>query len=453
MADAAKALLGALMAYPDRIYTVGEIIDPDYFYSDGHKAVYRAIESLVSQGISVDHLAVKNEAKKFGVEVPVSKLVQLTDDMPSGENADYYARLVREEYTRRLLRSSLKDAIGEINDPAKDLNEVVGTIQQSLSQAKLSDPRRPASVYPEIAEVWENYLDANKQETLDWVTTGLIDVDKQACLAQGTHTIVGASPGEGKTSLGAQILRHNAKQGKRVLLFTLEQTRKRMLQKIISQEAGVVHRRFITGTLTDEEKQAISKTANEWANANMCVLDGRWGASEIRLRAIREQQENGLDCVIVDTLGLLKKPEELTGEIKERSVYDTNSKLLQDLAIELNVPVVTLAHLNRARFSRPGARPILSDIREAGEQYCDIAMFIYHEFFVTGESAMEGIAELIVAKNRDGPAGSIVVGWDGPTTTFYSIDTRYEGPQEKQWREVESEDEKQRVLAGGIQND
>jgi replicative DNA helicase len=331
-----------------------------------------------------------------------------------------------------------------IQDKGVNILEIVGDILKETSAIVAFRKKQPASVYPEIVNVWEEYMDVLDGGEPQWITTGLLDLDRQVCLVNGTHTIIGASPAEGKTSLGVCILRWVSSQGKRCAFFTLEQTRKRILQKIISQEAKVSHKRYITGRLTESEKFKIMAATNKWSNANMCVIDGRWSVAEIRQRAIQEKAENGLDMIIVDLLGLLKRPLNLGKDAKDHISYNESSKQLQDLAAELDIPIITMAHLNREKYKRPGNKPILSDLREAGEQFADIVIFLHREFNITKDPDDENIIELLIAKNRDGTVGYVTLGWHGESTTFYNLSKTHDEPEEKDMRIV---------LGGGIQND
>jgi replicative DNA helicase len=403
----------------------------------------------------MDALLIKREADRLGYHLSVSEITDIMNAMPVSGLANYYADLIKEQHIRRRIDAALKSAAPLVMNPEQDIVELIGTIQKEIAESIPVNKNKIASVMPEIVDVWEDYLEIDDGGEPNWITTGLIDLDRQVCLANGTHTIIGASPAEGKTSLGVCILRWVSSKGKRVGMFTLEQTRRRMLQKIISQESEVSHRRFRTGRLTEEEKQKVLRTTSKWANENMCILDGKWSVDEIRLRAMQEKAGNGLDLIILDLLGLLKRPATIPATAKEHQIFNENSKQLQDLAVELDIPIITLAHLNRERYKRPGARPILSDLREAGEQYADNVIFIYREYKITQDPKYENLAELLIAKNRDGDVGKVELGWNGESTIFYNLDKHHDSPPGRQeiiWKEIADRDMKI-VLGGGIQND
>ncbi len=438
MKNMERSLLGAILADPEQLYLVGNIITPSMFYTTKHQNLFRAICILHKENVPIDPLTLNYELKKMKTEMLPSEITMIAQEMPTGGAAEYYADMVKDEYTRRSIETILKTNLGAAQDINQNIKDIIGSIQKQLTDAVPANKKGMASVYPDIVDVWEQYLDYEESNTEAWVTTGYKSLDDKMFLVKGSHTIIGASPAEGKTSLGVCILRHVAKSGKRVLLFTLEQTRRRMLQKIISQEAGVSHSNMVKGRLSDDEKRRVQESIEMWTNPNMCVLDsrtGKWGAQEMRLRAIAEHSEFGLDLIIVDLLGLMKKPPDMARDAKEHLIFNKNSEMLQDLAGELEVPIITMAHLNRERFKRPGGRPILSDLREAGEQFADNVAFIFREFMLTQDPTKEHLAEIIIAKNRDGMTGSVELGWRGSSTVFYDM-PKVDRP---------------RVLAGGIQ--
>lgn len=448
--DMERNLLCSLILSPEQYYIIGEMVSKDSFYPTKHQQIYEAITSLIDDDEPVDLVSISAKLVKHGHDPMRSLLIEIAQAIPSGERAEYYAEQVQAAANRRGLDIILKKGIASVEDPTIDTVEILGDVQNGIDNVLNTRNSESASVYPEILNVWEEYLDLNDGGTPNWITTGFHDLDRYVCLAEGTHTVVGASPSEGKTSLGINILRNVSASGKRVLFFTLEQTRKRMLQKIISQEAMVPHTKLITGRLSEEEKKKVSDRAHRWSNPNMCIIDGRWSVPQIRLKSIQEKAEKGLDLIIVDLLGLLKRPDNLPKDAKEHHVYNENARQLQELGVELKVPVITMAHLNRAKYARPGGRPILSDLREAGEQFADNVIFIHREYIRTKDPAVENLVELLIAKNRDGNVGLVELGWHGKSTTFYNLDKHHEETAKLPEPEENDKDE-QIVLGGGIQ--
>ena len=453
---AEKALLGSLLTKPDNIYAVGDIINADSFYATKHQAIYRVIEKLVNEGWPVDFVTVHNELEKVNADVSRSEIVEIANSMPTGYAADYYAQIVSEQSTRRRVETALKTGLYELQEKGRDIKDVLSSVYSDLETSTVRSERVEASVYPEIVDMWERQLNQERTKDTEWIATGLHELDRQVILGKGKHAIIGASPQEGKTALAVQIVRKVALDGKRPLFFSLEESKQSMMQRIISQEARLCHQMLISNRLTEAEKTKVTHTTGKWANANMCILDSHkasWDVPNMKLRAVKEKKEKGLDAVIIDALSLIERPPDLPREAKTHQIYNHNARLLQKMSVDLDVPVITMHHLNRDRYRRPGARPIVSDLREAGEMYASIVIFIYREYLITHDPALEAIAELLIAKNREGQTGSVTVGWDGPSMLFYNIDKHHSappGPQERAWDEV-TDKEEQKVLGGGIQ--
>lgn len=420
--EAEVALLSSLFVDPEQIKNINMATEALYF--DKCKAIYRALVALMSEDKPIDVISVKEELRRQGVSnIDVSEVNKVANAMPTGQRAEYYAGVVKEKHLRRKAIDSMYNAMEMAKDEGQDIREVIATVQSELD-LPVDQRNKIASVYPEILTTWEQIVDLREGGEPNYITTGLVDLDKYIRLAHGSHTIIGGSPGEGKTSLAIGLLRHIAKLGKRPLMFTLEQTRERIMQNVIAQEAGVCYNEMIAGQLGDVDRDKVFEETNKWANPNICILDGRWGVMDIRSRAIREHRDLGLDAIIVDLLGLLEWPPDMSKSASEHQVFNTNSKLLQNLGSELKVPVITTAHLNRNKYKRKSLKPILSDLREAGEQFADIVIFIHHEYFMSGDEDYKGIAELLIPKNRDGELGKVEVGWDGPSKNFSNLARR-----------------------------
>ena len=446
------ALLSSLVAMPEQFSIIGEILDESHFYSTKHQQFFTALKSLINNGEPVDYNTIKYELDKQGADFLFSDVVHMAGEMPTGHVAEYYAKKVKDSAVRRNIDRVLKQNISHVHDTSIETDVLIGDILSQVTNAIPINKRTPSSIYPAIAEVWEKYLDEEETGHDSVIKTGFYELDRALSLTRGTHTIVGASPGDGKTSLGACILRHVSATGKRPLFFTLEQSKEVMYQILIAQTAKICLTNLLTGQLTEEEKNKINGTAGEWSDGNIGVIDGEWSANEIRLRIKNEIDEHGLDIAFVDTLTLMKKPEHMSKDAKDHQIYNENCRLLQNIAKEFNIHVMTFTHLNRERFKRQGCVPILSDLREAGEQFASNVLFIYREYNINPDPELEHISELLIAKQRHGRIGKTVLGWHGESTTFYNIEKRRDappGPQEKMWNDVVDNDKK--VWGGGIQ--
>jgi|LSQX01.2.fsa_nt_gb replicative DNA helicase len=414
-----KALLSGLFVDPDKLDLVAGVVTAECFYANQHQAIFRAIESLHAAGEPVEPLTVHNELKKAKARVSLSEVQEIASYYPTGLMVEAHAEIVKEKHARRVAIATMKNALVAAADESQNIRDLIATVQKQLDDTLPSDHRRKVSnIYPEILDIWERILDIEQGGEKSYIETGFYDLDEAVALANGTLTILGASPRVGKTSFCLCAMRNIEKQGKRPLLFTLEMTRERIIQNIIAQEMGVVHQDMIRGRLSEDKQLEITKRAGEWKKSKIGVLDGRWSASQIRHRVIQERREPGVDIVFVDVLGKMLPPEGM-GRDSLHKIFNANCQALVDLAIELNIPVVLTAHLNRD--VKDGSRPTLFSLREAGEEFADNVILMHREYLSNPTPENKNIAEFIIAKNRDGDINTVELGWDGPTKTFYNL--------------------------------
>jgi len=425
--EAEKALLSSLFLDPDKFPAVAEIVKAECFYNSKHQAIFAAIERLYTAGSSIDPLSVYDELKKTGLEILASDIVNIAGYYPSAEVAEHHAEIVKEKHTRRTAVLAMKQAITAAQDETQDIRDVISTVQKQLDDS-LPGEHKASGIYPEIVNIAEKIVDMPRGGYGNYIPTGFPDLDNAVLLCNGTLTIIGAAPRVGKTSWVLCAMRNIEKQGKRPLLFTLEMTRARILENLIAQEMGLSHQAMIKGLLTDEQASEITKRMGKWVNSRIGVLDGRWSASQIRHRTIKEKRESGLDIIFIDALGKMPPPEGM-GRVKRYEMYEANTEILDNIAIELDVPVVLTHHLNREGAK---GKPTLFDLNEAGEKFADNVILIHREWLANPTKDNKHIAEFIIAKNRDGDVDTVKLGWNGPTKTFYSIETRHEEP-EKFW--------------------
>lgn len=433
--EAEKALLSSLFVDPEQFHNLAGIVTGEAFYATKHQQIFQAIAALIADNKPVDLVSVYDQLAKQGHDPASSYISEVAAYMPTGQLAEYYAGIVKEKYARRRAIETLYKATEAARSDTNDIQTVIATVQKELDQALPADGRnKTASIFPDIVETSERVLNIPKGGAKNYIPTGFHDLDREVNLTKGTLTIIGASPREGKTSLVLCIMRHMAKTGGRPLLFTLEMTRERVLENLIAQAAEICHRDMITGRLNDEDADKVYNTMKKWSSVNIGVLDGQWSAAKIRHRAIQEKRQNQLDAILVDVLGKLLPPEGMRSNDLHR-IFNANCQLLQDLAIELNIPVILTAHLNRDK-ARQGkdARPNLFSLREAGEEFSDNVLLI-HRPYLSDPTAKIDLAEIIIAKNRDGDVGTIELGFNGPTKTFYSLaeDYREEDQSSDYW--------------------
>lgn len=431
--EAEQSLLGSLLIDRDAIIRVAAFLRPEDFYTVANGTIYRAILDLYNRREPTDFITLSDELQRRGqyeLAGGLSYLSSLLNVVPTAVHVEYYARIVERSSTlRRLI-----DAGTEIVDIG--FREGIET-EEALDAAERAiftvSQARQTKDFVSMGEVLDrffdqiDYLQQHRGEVVG-VATGFSDLDQlTGGLQRSDLIIVAARPSMGKTSL-ALGMAYGAAIGhqKTVGIFSLEMSAEQLVQRVLSMETGVDSHRLRLGQIDDGEWDRISRAFGRLSEAPIFIDDAA-GASimDIRSKARRLQAEQGLDIVIVDYLQLM------SGRRSENRVQEISeiSRGLKGLARELNVPVVALSQLSRAVETRADHKPMLSDLRESGsiEQDADIVMFIYREDKYEEDTEKKGIAEIILAKHRNGPVGSVNLRFFDRTARFADLEI-YPGP-------------------------
>jgi replicative DNA helicase len=426
--DAEFSVLGSLLIDRDAIIRVASFLKTDDFYRSGNGHIYQAILDLYNRREPPDFVTVVDELERRGLLENVggiSYLTELINSVPTAVHVEYYGRIVERTSTlRRLIHAGTEIAnIGF--DSGMDVEDALDRAEQHLFSVS---QRRTARDFVSIGQVLENYFDKldfiqqHRGEVMG-VPSGFADIDKlTGGLQRSDLIILAARPSIGKTSLQLGFA-HNAavRAGKTVAIFSLEMSAEQLVQRLLSMETGVDSQRLRMGYIDDAEWEQISRAFGRLAEANI-FIDDTPGISvmELRSKARRLMAEHGLDFVIVDYLQLMQ------GRRSENRVQEISdiSRGLKGLARELDVPVLALSQLSRAVEARSDHHPMLSDLRESGsiEQDADIVMFIYREDAYDPDTDKKGIAEIIVAKHRNGPTDTVHLRFFDRTARFADLE-------------------------------
>lgn len=426
--EAEQILLGGLLidpeqfSYIDSLIPIGEKI----FYATKHKAIYKAMKTLTEENKSFDIILLYNEVHKHNKDITRSELVDIYHSIPTSAMNERYVHHLLEVYSRRKTAEICKNTLHGITI-ATPLDELLGTLIKEVSNISVVNNDKEASSINEVGLTWwDNYLN-NEGKPIPRVLTGWEDLDRYVALMNGTHTIIGARTSMGKTSFAINLCTNVAQQGKKPLFFTMEQTKESVATCYISQISNVDRFNAMTGKLTEDDKKRIMDNAHIWGSDNissMRIYDRSWSASEVRHKILLERIHRPVDIVVIDFLHNMKPPHGMNREGHEW--LRETSQQLEEIAIELNIPIVTLAQLNRKVESREDKRPFLSDIREAGEDNADIVMFIYRdEYYYPDTTNDPGVAEIIISKNRHGKTGTIKLDFIPHSTAFITKKKNY----------------------------
>jgi replicative DNA helicase len=426
--DAEQSLLGSLLLDRDAIIRVAAFVKPEDFYVPANGTIYRAILDLYNRREPTDFVTLSDElGRRDHLELVggIAYLTALLNAVPTAVHVEYYGRIVERTATLRRLIDAGSLIVGIGFREGIDTEEALDAAERAIFEVS---QKRQTKDFVSIAEVLNRFfdqIDYMQQHRGDvvGVPTGFSDLDQlTGGLQKSDLVILAARPSMGKTSLALGIAYGAAVQhGKTVGVFSLEMSSEQLVQRLLSMETGVDSHRLRLGQIDDGEWDRISRAFGRLAEANIYIDDAA-GASvmDVRSKSRRLQAEHGLDMVIVDYLQLMssRRSENRVQEISEIS------RGLKGLARELNVPVIALSQLSRAVESRSDHRPMLSDLRESGsiEQDADIVMFIFREDKYEEDSEKKGIAEIIVAKHRNGPVGTISLRFFDRTARFADLE-------------------------------
>jgi replicative DNA helicase len=413
--DAEEAVLGAMMLSPAAIAVVSEIIDGADFYRESHARIYRAGLSLYGRGEPVDAITLVDELEGRGELEDVggrARVHELAALVPASANAGHYARIIREAATLR----GLIQAGGEISrlgwDGTGETIELVDRAEQivfDLSQQRVSGDfahieQLLKESFERITALYESGADVTG------VPSGYRDLDRLTSGFQpGNLVVVAARPSMGKSAFGLGVAANLAvRHGVPVAVFTLEMSKAEVTQRLMCSEAKVESQRLRTGRLAPEDWPRLTTACDKLAKAPIFVDDtGSVTMMEIRSKARRlKSKQPQLGLVVVDYLQLMTSGTTAENRVQEVSQISRNLKLL---ARDLELPILAMSQLSRAVEQRHDKRPILSDLRESGsiEQDADLVAFLYRDDYYDEDSQQPGIAEVILAKHRNGPTDTV----------------------------------------------
>lgn len=426
--EAEQSVIGSMIMDRDAIMTASEVITSEDFYQSQYGVLFDAMLELYNEGKPVDLVTLQERLREKDVPPEISSLEfakDLLDAVPTSANVRHYATIVQE---KSMLRKLIKvnEEIANTCYLAKERTEDI----LEETEKKIFDllQYRSTGDFVPIKQVVLNALDkiekASKNKgTVTGIPTGFIDLDYKTSGFQPSDLIlIAARPSMGKTAFVLNVAQNMAfKEGKTVAIFSLEMSKEQLVNRLFSLESKVDSQALRTGNLTDEDWAKLIEGAAVVGKSNL-IIDDTPGISiaELRSKCRKFKLEHNLGIIIIDYLQLMsggKRSESRQQEISEIS------RSLKAVARELNVPVVALSQLSRAVEQRPDHRPMLSDLRESGaiEQDADVVMFLYRDDYYNKDTDKKNIAEVIIAKQRNGPIGTVELVWLPNYTKFANM--------------------------------
>ncbi len=424
--EAEQSVLGAVMLDKGALFEVLEVLRPEDFYSEIHKEIFDAIRDINRRSEPVDSVTVKAELqkkKKLSMVGGPAYIASLSAEVPSTANAVSYARIIRE---KSILRSLIK-ASSEIMDRSfsdkTDAEQVLDEAEQEILNISRFSQKRDFVQLKDV--LWTNMEEIDAMAAQDGhltgLTTGFVDLDNRTFgLQKSDLIIVAARPSMGKTAFALNIAMNSAlKANAQVLLFSMEMPREQLSMRMLSIESRVPLSGLREGDLTREDWEDLNIAVDRLSGAGIFIDDTpNISLAEMKNKCRRMRAERGLDLVVVDYLQLMN----LQGYSDSRQMeVSTISRMLKQLAREMECPVIVLSQLSRAPEQRQDHRPQLSDLRESGaiEQDADIVMFLYRdEYYHPDTTEKPNTCEVIISKHRNGPTGTLDLAWLGKYTKF-----------------------------------
>ncbi|HAE39306.1 MAG TPA: replicative DNA helicase [Candidatus Riflebacteria bacterium] len=432
--EAEQSALGSMMLSEEAVITAMEIVEAIDFYQSSHRHIFQALVDLFAASRPCDLITLQEELKtkdRLAEVGGVSYLSQLLNVVPSPRNAEHYAKIVKEKsMLRRLILLS-----GEISSSAYDpqalAEQLIDSAEQKvlqLSQFKMTHPYRHVK---DLVRPTFSYLESlyeNKQ-AVTGIPSGFTRLDEYTAGFQNSDLIIlAARPSMGKTAFCLNVAQYAAYHSRKpVMLFSLEMNHQQLVTRLLCSEARIDGQKVRRGYLGDEDWMKLTITAGIIEDTPM-LIDDTANASllEIRSKARRAYAQDKIGMIIIDYLQLISwsgsdKPESRQQEVS------AISRNLKGLARELNVPLICLSQLSRAVESRPDKRPMLSDLRESGaiEQDADVVLFLYRDEYYTKKEESRGKGEVIIAKQRNGPVGSVELAFNPNFARFDNLETTY----------------------------
>ena len=429
--EAEQSVIGSMIIDKSAIAQVAEKLTEDDFYRDGHKIIYKAIFEMFKNDMAVDlvtlleYLKSTDQLEKAG---GVTYITEVSSSVPTTANLSSYIKIVEE---KSILRRLIKASTAIIEDSYNKQGEVEGVLD--LAEKKIFDiaEKRSTSDFESLSDVLERgFLEIerlfNNKGQITGVPSGFTDLDaKTSGFQKGDMVLIAARPSMGKTTFALNIAENAAlREGKSVVIFSLEMPKEQLAYKLLCSEANVDMLKLRTGNLDDKDWENIARATGPLSKAKI-YIDDTAGVTvmEMRSKCRRLKMEYGIDLILIDYLQLMSGS---SSENRQQEVSEI-SRSIKALAKEMECPVIALSQLSRAPEQRADHRPMLSDLRESGsiEQDADLVMFLYRDEYYNKETEDKNMAECIVAKHRNGPVGTVKMAFLGALSKFGDLDVIY----------------------------
>ncbi|KMM36428.1 MULTISPECIES: replicative DNA helicase [Bacillales] len=431
--EAEQAVIGAVFLEIDALTTATEVLQPEDFYRAAHQKIFSVMIELSEKGEPVDLVTVTSELqdRKLLEEIGgVSYLSDLANSVPTAANVEYYSKIVEE---KSILRRLIRAATDIASDGYAKENEIENLLSEAEKSIMEVSQRKNTGAFISIKDVLVTAYDniellQNSTEDITGIPTGFSELDRMtAGFQRNDLIIVAARPSVGKTAFALNIAQNVAtKTDENVAIFSLEMGAEQLVMRMLCAEGNIDAQRLRTGGLTGDDWQKLTMAMGSLSNAGIYIDDTPGiRVGDIRAKCRRLKQEKGLGMILIDYMQLIRGNG--SGENRQQEVSEI-SRSLKGIARELEVPLISLSQLSRGVESRQDKRPMMSDIRESGsiEQDADIVAFLYRDDYYDKESENKNIIEIIIAKQRNGPVGTVELAFVKEYNKFVNLERRHD---------------------------
>ena len=426
--EAERSVLGAMLRSSEASLLAIEALKAEDFYDPANREIFSAMCALAASGRAIDFVTLDEELTRRGKLDGVggsAYLVELSANVPSTANVGAYIRIVDEKSTLRKLIAASESILKDCYSAQEETGDILEGAEKAIYDITMrKGGEQLQAIQPVLISTFEKIEELFKNHgRIEGVPTGYTELDD---LLTGLHggelVLIAARPSMGKTSIGMNFIENAAiRAGKAAAVFSLEMPAEQLAMRMLCTEALVDMQKVRRGQLSDEDWLRLSEAMIKIGPSSLYV-DATPGitVSEMRSKARRLQLEHGLDVILIDYISLMTASGKFGSRQEEVASI---SRALKALAIELNVPIIALQQLSRAPTGRSNHRPVLSDIRDSGaiEQDADVVMFLHREEYFDPNTPDKNIAELIIAKQRNGSLGTVKLGWKGECTKFLDL--------------------------------
>ncbi|OFI05376.1 replicative DNA helicase [Clostridium acetireducens DSM 10703] len=427
--EAEQSIIGSMILDKSSIAQVVEALKSDDFYSESHKIIFSAIVELYQKDIDVDiitlteNLKSKDKLENCG---GITYISQISGSVFSPSNLQSYIKIVKNKSILRNLIKASSEIIQESYNNQDDVEKVVDSAEKkifNIASDKTSSDFEPMSSVLEEGFIQIEKIFNNKGETTG-ISSGFPELDaKTSGFQKGDMILIAARPSMGKTTFALNLAQYAAlREGKSVAVFSLEMSKQQLAFKLLCSEANIDMLKLRNGNLEDKDWESIAKASGPLAATKIFIDDTpAISIMEMRSKCRRLKIEQGIDMIVVDYLQLMSGSRSIENRQQEVSEI---SRGIKALAKEMECPVIALSQLSRAPEARSDHRPMLSDLRESGsiEQDADLVMFLYRDEYYNKDSEEKNVAECIIAKQRNGPTGTVKLAWFGQYSKFARLD-------------------------------